>query len=135
MHSWKIFALGLAITTGTGCSGGGGGENPTTLVPVRGKVVGTNGQPVPWVEVTFYPTERGSTSAYGQAGSDGVFSVKCLDKKDGMVPGKYKVTVEPWKTKGSVPPKLDGKLAEGATTTLTADISGPVNDLTITLPK
>jgi hypothetical protein len=123
-------AIGLFAALAVGC--GKYGDSPTGLVPVKGKVVGASGSAVGNVQVMFYPTAPGGTTAGGTAGADGKFVVKSLNNEDGMLPGTYKVTVVPWKAKGT-PGKLPEKYAEEHTTTLTAEVSAETPEVTIKL--
>jgi hypothetical protein len=122
------FLAALTALAVAGC-GAGRGDNPTGFVPVKGKVVGPDGRPLAWVNVGFDPAERGLVSGGAIAGADGTFTLKS-GEKDGMTPGKYKVTVEPIRGKAGAP-KLDARFGESASTPLTAEITGPTSDLVI----
>lgn len=124
----------LAAVSATALGCGSKGDNPTDLVPVKGRVVTASGKTLGWVDVQFVPTEAGSTTAYGSAGADGTFSLKSLNDQDGARPGKYKVTVKPRQAKGATPPTLPAKLAEEHTTTLTAEVPSGGGEVTVTLP-
>src|SRR5262245_8079728 len=130
MRLRMVGLLGGLLVAVAGCSTG---NNPTNLVPVKGKVV-SGGKTLGWVDVRMYPTEPSGTMTYGFAGADGVITFKSLNDQDGAKPGKYKVTVKGWQTKGASPPPLPSKYAEETSTDLTAVIPSGGGEITITLP-
>jgi hypothetical protein len=76
-----------------GC--GPSGQNPTNLIRVSGKAVAPDGKPARWMTLNFYPTAPGGTAAYGVVGADGKFTPKTLNNQEGIIPGTYKVVVDP----------------------------------------
>jgi hypothetical protein len=76
-----------------GC--GASGTNPTNLVHVSGKAVAPDGKPARWLTLNFHPTAPGGTTAYGVVGADGTFTPKSLNNQEGIIPGTYKVAVDP----------------------------------------
>src|SRR5262249_3657521 len=109
------------------------GTNPTNLVPVKGKVV-SGGKTLGWGDVRMYPPEPGGAMTYAVAGADGVPPFKSLNDPDRAKPGKYKVTVQGWQTKGASPPKLPSKYADETSTDLTVEVPSRGGEITITLP-
>jgi hypothetical protein len=110
-----------------GC--GPSGENPTAVIQVSGKAVAPDGKPARWLTLNFYPTAPGGTSAYGVVGADGTFTPKTLSNRDGIVPGEYKVVVDPT-PKGT--PVSRGCTAE-ATTDIRVQVGPGDKDLTVRL--
>jgi hypothetical protein len=86
----------LAFTL-AGCSK----EPSAKPVPVKGKLLSADGQPVANMVLTFHPQEDANktNSPQGVTDKDGAFHCDCL-------PGKYKVTVVPVPTR-------HGTIAEG----------------------
>ena len=78
--------------------GGCGGANVTPyggpVYPVKGQVLLADGKPLKGGKVNFVPKELGAMPATGEIGSDGTFSLKSADSRDGAAPGEYKVRVE-----------------------------------------
>lgn len=88
-------------------SWGCGSDLPKTI-PVSGQV-SFNGQPPPKPgTVYFLPVEAGegfpSRPASGDFGPDGRFKAKTFEPGDGLMPGKYLMTIECWET----PPNMEG---------------------------
>lgn len=81
----------VALAALVGLSGCG---KPSAVFPVTGQVLLANGKPLSEGAVQFIP-EPGGTLAYGTIGSDGSFHLTSLDKREGAVPGRYKVRIEP----------------------------------------
>jgi hypothetical protein len=77
------------------------GANPTNIIQVSGKAVGPDGQPAKYVTLNFVPLQTGGAPAFGFVGADGTFTPKTLNNQDGIVPGAYKVAVEPVPSKGT----------------------------------
>lgn len=73
----------------------GCGGSKLAYVPVTGRVT-LGGKPLVGVEVAFYPEAPGKDGLpYSQAvtGPDGRYKLTCINKKDGAVVGKHRVTV------------------------------------------
>jgi hypothetical protein len=77
-----------------GCGPRGGGAKPGTY-PVSGKVVRADGQPLPGGVVVFHPKDPPGNEAMGHVEKDGTFQMGTFGKADGVIPGRYAVTVEP----------------------------------------
>src|SRR5262245_230802 len=120
MRGVKLGLVLVAAATLAGCKPSG--DNPTNVIQVRGKAIAPNGQPARWVSLTFYPTEAGGTTASGLVGADGQFTPKTLNNQDGIVPGTYKVQVEPLKNKDGAT-----KVAPKYTNDSTTDLQVTVN--------
>jgi hypothetical protein len=70
----------------TGCIGGG-------TVAVQGKVM-LDGKPLPAGVVAFLPEHANSRStAMGDIGPDGTYTMRTMSGQSGVLPGHYKVTV------------------------------------------
>jgi hypothetical protein len=89
--------LGLSAAGPAGC----GSDRPKTAV-VKGKVT-FNGKPVPHGTVLFVPVTPG-TSATGEIGPDGTYSLTTFKKGDGALLGKHKVVVVAMDEKPGAPP-------------------------------
>jgi len=133
--------LAVAAACGLcGCSAG-----PTAALPkerVEGRVL-AQGQPVPFVLVTFYSHDPADATRYGgPANKDGAFRVECP-------PGNYKVTITPLPLGVAGNPGAgalagaDGKGAKDlpaacrsrTTTPLAVDVpAGGKKDVTLNLP-
>ncbi len=91
--------LGQALLFAVGC---GGKPSPVSF---NGEIK-VDGAPLPNAIINFYPAEGGSINpkgiATGQSDSAGKFSMKTAGEGDGVLPGKYKVTVV---AETSPPPK------------------------------
>jgi hypothetical protein len=87
---WLI--AGLAIAAHTGC-----GDSGLSIVPVSGKVTFSGGPCPAAGNVGFTPisVEPGlpHRPGSGQFREDGTFQVTSFKKGDGLVPGRYRVTV------------------------------------------
>lgn len=77
-----LIALGIA-----GCDAGDG------PVPVTGRIM-FDGQPLSGASISFVPDGSGR-QATGFTDAEGVFSLSTVDPKDGAMPGKYKVIIQP----------------------------------------
>jgi hypothetical protein len=77
--------LALLLLTGCGKSG---------PVSVRG-VVKLDGQPVVGAAVTFIAQDPGGRDAYGSTDENGAFELSTTKPGDGVLPGKYKVVIQP----------------------------------------
>jgi len=84
---WRLMVFGLAATLGCGEDDGIGERTA-----VRG-VVTYNGQPVPGGTVSFLNDTAGGRNGGGDIGPDGSYAATTMKPGDGLVPGKYKVTV------------------------------------------
>lgn len=78
-----LASLTLALA---GCGGG-----TSRTAPVKGKVTYKN-KPVPNGTITFIPVGYG-TSATGELGSDGSYTLTTFKSGDGAIPGKHKVII------------------------------------------
>ena len=77
----------LTVIAGLGCGSGG----PVTY-SVTGKVT-LDGQPLPNVNVAFFPSDSKLPSSGGVADSQGVYKLTMASGTAGAVAGKHKVTV------------------------------------------
>jgi hypothetical protein len=101
MRRLAVVLLAFAVT---GC---GGSDRPDTI-PVRGHLTYDGGDwPMPG-RIYFTPLEpaEGFPRRPGTANfdTDGRFSAKTWEDGDGLMPGKYRISIECWK----VPPTLQG---------------------------
>jgi hypothetical protein len=97
LASMLVAAL-VAIATGCGQSG-------PELVPVRGKVTYGGGSWPKAGTVTFAGGPRPASAQFDEAGN---FRVSSFEKREGLQPGKYKVSIDCWE----VAPKIDKPGAE-----------------------
>src|SRR5262249_48933233 len=87
----SLAAFLLVCLAGCGASG----SNPTNIIQVSGKAVAPDGTPARSLTLNFHPTAPGGTTAYGLVGADGRFTPKTLNNQKGIIPGTYKVSVDP----------------------------------------
>jgi hypothetical protein len=66
----------------------------TPAYPVKGRVLLADGKPLTSGRVIFLPKQGGMT-AHGEIGSDGTFSLKTADDREGAPAGEYKVRIDP----------------------------------------
>ena len=97
--------LGVSLLSFWGC-GGDASRAAGPLYPVTGKVILPDGKPLTTGRVEFIPASSG-LPAFGALGSDGSFSLKTGDGREGAPAGDYKVRLEPT----TVAAKKAGKLA------------------------
>ena len=115
---------GLAAIAG--CSGSGN-------YPVRGKVVDTQGQPVPGLEgsqIVFTQVE-GVSSSVADIAADGSFDAFTMRPGDGVPPGKYTVHI-PRKMidpERAAPQVIHGKYEKPETSGLEATVEEKKNEL------
>jgi hypothetical protein len=76
-----------------GC--GGVKIGSSAAYPVKGKVLLASGQPLTAGKVIFLPKEGTGMTAKGEISSDGTFSLKTADDREGAPAGVYKVRIEP----------------------------------------
>jgi len=79
--------LVLILLVAAGCSRGG-------MAPVKGTVK-LDGQPLAGASIVFLSQDEGGRDARGATDAAGVFHLSTLEPKDGALPGKYKVIVQP----------------------------------------
>src|SRR5262245_15120824 len=100
LRSLSVFLIAILLTS---C-----GSNLPRTIPVSGKVT-FDGQPPPAAgSVLFLPIEAAEgfplRPASGAFGTDGRFMAKTFEPGDGLMPGKYSISVECW----DVPPNMTG---------------------------
>jgi hypothetical protein len=81
--------LGAMFLLATGCKQS---QFPKT-VSVQGKIT-YQGKPVPSGTVGFVPVDDENRPASGEIAADGTYRVSSFRKKDGVMPGEYKVTIQ-----------------------------------------
>ncbi|MEX0643427.1 MAG: hypothetical protein WD468_12035 [Pirellulales bacterium] len=131
MRSFCLLLILLAAALIGGCRG----DRPD-MATVSGQVL-IDGQPLRLGVVQFVP--KGSRASYGQLDRDGRFQLTCRDPNDGAVLGQHAVGISGaeiiestnfvTKTRWHSPKQYADPNSSG----LTADISGPVNDLTFNI--
>jgi hypothetical protein len=86
---WLVL-VGVACGLAAGCAKG------PTLTPVRGTLT-KGAQPVADVMIQLAPDNAGPEAkvAYGHTNAAGAFVMKTLPHGDGVVPGTYRVTLQP----------------------------------------
>jgi hypothetical protein len=95
--------FGVAILAAGGC----GSDRPQTI-PVGGTITFDGGPPP--APGTLYLTTNDPAEGFpirpatAEFDADGRFAAKTWDSGDGMMPGRYKITVECWE----VPPTMGG---------------------------
>lgn len=86
--------LGFAFILIIGAVAGCGGSN---IYPVEGKIAYPDGKPAVELaggSVEFDPVE-GKEGARGQVNADGSFRLGTFNPEDGVVPGRYRVCIQP----------------------------------------
>jgi len=91
---WR-FSLMVVLVASAGCS-----DQGFPLTPVQGKVT-FGGAPCPAAgTISFFPKEVAEglprRPAQGRFGLDGEFQVTTFEENDGLVPGRYAVSVDCW---------------------------------------
>jgi hypothetical protein len=94
----------LLVALASGCCG----RSDVEIVRINGRVT-LDGQPPPGPgTIYFAPTDAFNGEplrpATGHFGSDGVYEVRSFDAGDGLVPGRYVVSIHCWQ----IPPTIDG---------------------------
>ena len=96
--------LGILFILASGC-----GPSRPEMVPVSGTVTIDGNVPQGPGSIYFHPVEtapglpaRPATAAFDNSGR---WTVKTFEEGDGLIPGRYKVSVECWE----VPPNMNGR--------------------------
>jgi hypothetical protein len=92
--SWRVVTLTALLLTAGGCSKKLPAP-PKTYV-VAGKVTLPNGEPCRGGAVHFDNPENSSFDGKGVIGADGAYSASVFQRQAGLMPGEYKVWVEPY---------------------------------------
>lgn len=130
MNRFVVPVIALASLVFVGC---GGGENRVQTHTVRGKL--TDGsKPVAHAQVVFHPVGGSSETPKprGKTDEKGEFTLTTYDGNDGAPAGRYKVSVELWKTVGAdAGPvnQLPAKFADPEKSGLTATVTAGPTDL------
>jgi len=92
-----VHVRGTVLALALGLAGCGGDAKPYAgeVYPVKGQVLLASGKPLTGGRVHFLPKEMGGMPASGDIGSDGSYTLKTADSRDGAAPGDYKVRIEP----------------------------------------
>ena len=88
----------LAVAVVAGCKAEPPKEVPPETVPVQGKVIDRNGQPLVRGMVEFRAVEGKPWTTMGLTGNDGTFTLETLvngKRLEGAVVGEHRVTVTP----------------------------------------
>jgi hypothetical protein len=90
-----------------GCGVGGFDPTAEKVYPVKGQVLLASGKPLTSGKVTLLPKSGLGLSSSGEIGSDGSFTLKASDGREGAPAGEYKVRIEP---AGSIASKKTGRV-------------------------
>lgn len=113
-------------------------------VPVKGKVLFANGDPVRWARIDFMTTDLNvGANASGEIKDDGSFQLRTYGTNDydGAVPGSYIINIDAYDlaVMGPLPANANAPtpIPKGATEGVTVEIKGDGDnqDLKITLKK
>ncbi len=94
--SKHLILMGLCAVIVTGC------KRELTVkqtVPVKGKVLFANGEPVRWAQINLLTKDPNvGANCRGVVGDDGTFEVRTYSSTDcdGATPGVYDVQIEPY---------------------------------------
>jgi hypothetical protein len=110
-----------------GCSDG-----RPTRVPVSGRVL-IDGKPLTLGSVMFVP--KGDRPSSGTIDKDGRFTLTCFDKEDGAVVGTHRIAISAVEQVGPGAQKWHApkKYVDYSKSGLTAEVTGPTNDVLIEL--
>ena len=91
--SMLLLVAGMLLST-SGCSGDGAGGSKVKTVPFSGKIL-LDGTAHGNVNVTFTPqgSDGGVRTAYAKVKEDGSFVATTYVTGDGIIPGKYDVSI------------------------------------------
>lgn len=123
------FPIVLAVMVGmtiSGCGSSGATEPPKTY-RVQGKVIGQDGRPLSGGRVTFHPDEPRNSEAFAEIERDGTFALATFGKDDGAMPGKYKVSIDPYSYRDGqarFAARISSTYRDPRTSGLTAEIAG-----------
>jgi hypothetical protein len=129
MRTALCAGLLFVLIQSTGC-----GPNHPKTAPVSGKI-SMAGKAVPTGTITFIPNTPG-TSATGEIGPDGSYTLTTFSKGDGAVIGSHKVIIVamadmkdrlPEDRSPTPPPLVPNKYTSLATTDLTAEVKDEKN--------
>lgn len=133
MHRRQLVLFLALLPLLYGCGSWGGGGEPekirSSVVPVSGKLLQTNGRPVANGWVIFHPKDPPGNEAHAATQEDGTFHLSTFGKEDGAIPGRYVVTIErhPHARTGPAVPK---SYASAGTSPLTFEVKADgSNDL------
>jgi hypothetical protein len=103
---FRDVCLILAVTLVAGCSGSG--PSLPEVVPVQGKVLLANGEPLRGGRLIFSPKENnlGGIEPFADVEKDGSFTVTTYQLNDGCIPGQYVVSLTPYLFKSGTAVKL-----------------------------
>jgi hypothetical protein len=87
--------LFMLMATVIGC---GGGEKRVQTFKSSGKVVKSDGSPVPYALVVLHPVGGNSDAPRSRGTTDeqGIFQLSTYDTNDGAPAGQFSVTIEQW---------------------------------------
>ena len=88
------------------------GPNLPAVIPVSGKVLLANGEPLPGGRLIFSSKEgsQGGIEPFADIDKDGTFKVTTYQLNDGCIPGQYVVSLNPHSFKSGKALKLPSSL-------------------------
>jgi len=95
MVAASVFAVIWLGSTGWGFVRSIGATNKWTTLPLSGTLVTEANEPLGKVRLTFTPKDPPGIPAYATTKDDGTFVVGTYTKEDGIIKGRYMVTLEP----------------------------------------
>jgi hypothetical protein len=123
----------MLVCVALGCGGAKGPEHPQS-VPVQGVALAPGGEPLSNVRVVLTPKEPTGVpvEAFGDTDAQGKFVMTSYKSGDGVVPGKYTVSVDPfnYKDKSGSPKKNTSTANLVPKQYLTSDSSNYVVEVT-----
>ncbi len=115
---------------------GCGEENPKTY-PIPGRLVYTDGKPVPGATIVLRTTHREKVVvARGAVDKDGRFELTTFATKDGVIEGDHEITIIPIPgSDGDGPPKriIPTKYSSAETSDLTFTVKADTPEILITI--
>jgi hypothetical protein len=130
----RFLATGLASLMLVAACGCGGSQGETAAVvakvtPMSGKLVFADGKPVNHAWLVFHPKDPPANESTAATQADGSFKVGTFAKEDGIIPGRYVVTVQPHPNVKSGAPSIPSAYTSPKTSPLKIEVNDSTKDL------
>jgi len=132
-HRYTALAVSLPVLLICLLAALGESDNRPDRVPVSGRVV-IDGEPLTNGTIIFIP-EGGAHTSIGTIDKEGHFTLTCYDGNDGAVLGTHRmeIVLSEALDEDAPPWPVPRKYANYQTSDLTAEITGPANDVLVQL--